>query len=310
MLQNSMTAALALYLSSVVAFPHLESRQTAAVAPAAAQWKQAEATDARSPCPGLNTLANYGIINRSGKGISVEQIAAGATALYNFSPGPFESVAKSAIKMLASQLRQPGLLDLDVLRTHNAIEHDASLSRDDIIQGNNFAINKTLVEQLVSVTPGSTLSVAELGYIRSLRNTQSQALGSPPLSGKLLFGSLLESALVLNVHGKVAADGSLVAPKDSVKHWFLNEQMIPGYIPQQKSPGNLDFLLAANAVKSAANKYKSGPSIRETLIQSVFDFIDMDKVKRGIFEVISDADAKDPSKFEGMLAMHGFPVRA
>ncbi len=42
--------------------------------------------DARSPCPGLNALANHGYINRNGRNIKGEDIISAASAVYNIAP--------------------------------------------------------------------------------------------------------------------------------------------------------------------------------------------------------------------------------
>ncbi|KAJ6582149.1 Chloroperoxidase, partial [Mycena capillaripes] len=41
------------------------------------------ATDVRSPCPGLNTLANHGYIPRNGKNITIPMILNAASDAFN-----------------------------------------------------------------------------------------------------------------------------------------------------------------------------------------------------------------------------------
>ncbi|KAH9956120.1 Chloroperoxidase [Lactifluus volemus] len=42
--------------------------------------------DIRSSCPGLNSMANHGIIARDGRNISFREVAAKARTTFNFSP--------------------------------------------------------------------------------------------------------------------------------------------------------------------------------------------------------------------------------
>ncbi|KIM33590.1 hypothetical protein M408DRAFT_60998 [Serendipita vermifera MAFF 305830] len=79
----------------------------------------------RSPCPALNALANHGYLPRDGKNISIPQLVKALTGVYNLSyPLAF------ALASLGVILCGHGLyLDLEGLRKHNVIEHDASMVR-------------------------------------------------------------------------------------------------------------------------------------------------------------------------------------
>jgi len=82
----------------------------------------------RSPCPGLNALANHGIINKSGGNLNFHRIASRISRTYNLSP-------PLAIQLLSAALplfEQSGEIDLYTLTTHGLIEHDASLLRPDL----------------------------------------------------------------------------------------------------------------------------------------------------------------------------------
>ncbi|KAI4207663.1 MAG: hypothetical protein LQ348_000511 [Seirophora lacunosa] len=47
-------------------------------------WQHPLPTDRRSPCPGVNALANHGYLPRNGRNISLEQFIAGITEGYNY----------------------------------------------------------------------------------------------------------------------------------------------------------------------------------------------------------------------------------
>jgi len=79
----------------------------------------------RSPCPAVNTLANRGYVNRSGRNISYEEIAQAARDVYNFGDDNVSAPSESghvAISMAwnslvgrLSSLSAPRLLPTQVL---------------------------------------------------------------------------------------------------------------------------------------------------------------------------------------------------
>ena len=91
----------------------------------------------RSPCPGLNALANHNFIPHNGKGNTIPILIKGLAEGLNM--GADFTVAIGGAGLLASPNPLPGgSFDLDDLNFHNfPIEHDASMSRQDAALGNN-----------------------------------------------------------------------------------------------------------------------------------------------------------------------------
>ncbi|KAJ7252319.1 Chloroperoxidase, partial [Mycena rebaudengoi] len=58
------------------------------------KWIAPKTTDVRSPCPGLNTLANHGYLPRNGKKISIPMLLDAANEGFNLEPGPILTAAK------------------------------------------------------------------------------------------------------------------------------------------------------------------------------------------------------------------------
>lgn len=56
---------------------------TATLALPSYEYQRPLATDERGPCPGLNTLANHGYINRSGRNIAYDALIDAATKAYS-----------------------------------------------------------------------------------------------------------------------------------------------------------------------------------------------------------------------------------
>lgn len=93
-------------------------------------------TTVRSPCPGLNTLANHGFIPRNGRNNTIPVLLQGLAAGMNM--GPDFTVAIGGAGLLASPDPFAGSFDLSDLDEHNfPIEHDSSMSRRDAYFGDD-----------------------------------------------------------------------------------------------------------------------------------------------------------------------------
>ncbi|KAJ7901661.1 Peroxidase, family 2-domain-containing protein [Mycena leptocephala] len=170
------------------------------------QWHAPRVTDVRSPCPGLNTLANHGYLPRDGKHITA--------------PMMLKAASGTSIKemMLSGKVRPSGeqrstTLNLDDLRLHNLIEHDASLSRQDFAVGDNLHFNETIFTTLANSNPG----VMHARLADSLANTPN-VTNSPKSLG--IRG--IESAFYLSAMGDPVTG---VAPKKFVKIFFREERL-------------------------------------------------------------------------------------
>jgi hypothetical protein len=95
----------------------------------------------RAPCPGLNTLANHGYLNRNGLNITDTELIEAFLNVYGIGKG-FSSTLVDGIKDIKNAY---GSLDLNKLREHNLIEHDVSLVHSDAYFGPSWIVNQTLV---------------------------------------------------------------------------------------------------------------------------------------------------------------------
>ena len=86
--------------------------------------------DSRSACPMLNAMANHGILPHDGKNISFRELNAKVRHTFNFAPSFCFFVPKFSADFL-NRSYWTGRFDLAELNLHNAIEHDASLTRQD-----------------------------------------------------------------------------------------------------------------------------------------------------------------------------------
>ncbi|KAJ7921464.1 Cloroperoxidase [Mycena leptocephala] len=184
------------------------------------RWIAPKATDVRSPCPGLNTLANHGYLPRHGKNISIPMILKAAMDAFNAAPDGIIQAAK--VGLLSGD--DPTTMNLDALRLHNLVEHDASISRNDDALGDNLHFNETIFANLANANPGvdyynatSAAHVQDERLAISLR-TNPNVTDTP----KEVALRTRESALYLSVMGNALTG---IAPKKFVQIFFREERL-------------------------------------------------------------------------------------
>eukprot|EP00475_Leptophrys_vorax_P019701 TRINITY_DN26_c0_g3_i1.p1 TRINITY_DN26_c0_g3~~TRINITY_DN26_c0_g3_i1.p1 ORF type:complete len:238 (-),score=59.77 TRINITY_DN26_c0_g3_i1:76-789(-) len=212
-------------------------------------WSPAGAADKRSPCPALNTLANHGYINHNGTQIARNDLVNALTGVYQISSGLAGTLADSAIAGIGySDASGTKYLDLDALDKHNFIEHDASLTREDIgDNGDNHSPQQYLIDQLKSLSSdGQTLSWAEMAKARTLRPSQEQASdGSYGLDVVHATAAYTEAAFVLRVLGT----GTSI-PLTFVDSFFGSEKIPDGWSPSTPGYGAVQAAADAAYIKS------------------------------------------------------------
>jgi len=131
-------------------------------------------SDSRSPCPALNALANHGYFPQSGRGITWQQLARGLNEVYNISPS-FINLTLLHWWTLKG-MGENDTLDLGDLCLHNAIEHDASITREDFsFQPDQSKPDQELVDRLLNSATGDggkTLTVDDLSRFTAIRRVE------------------------------------------------------------------------------------------------------------------------------------------
>src|SRR4051794_20570082 len=106
----------------------------------------------RSPCPGLNTMANHGWLPRSGKNIDIDAIRSAVSGAYNYAPTTFDGAFEQAAAFNLTTTGNSSTFHLADLAKHDAVEFDGSLSRNDFYFGDDLhfapAIWATTAERL------------------------------------------------------------------------------------------------------------------------------------------------------------------
>ncbi|KAK7054393.1 hypothetical protein VNI00_003587 [Paramarasmius palmivorus] len=109
--------------------------------------------DIRSPCPGLNSLANHGFLSRDGQNITITMILQARSDGYSLESHTI--MASSKVGLLTSD--DPVTISLDRLSAHGILGHDARIPREDFALSDNLHFNETVFTTLVNSDPGSDL---------------------------------------------------------------------------------------------------------------------------------------------------------
>ncbi|KAF2416442.1 Cloroperoxidase, partial [Tothia fuscella] len=192
----------------------------------------------RTSCPYLNTAANHGFLPRNGRQISIAQFDQSIIDSINFHPDFAHAITMAMLGklgVLVNNTEQDASLRLDLEQTnvHDKTEHDASISRFDLSQGNNKNVQTELVQDLLDDTlpmAYNYLNTSSVGRTRVRRERESLKLGNPPLPSIFFSGAQGEAGLLLTV----MSDGSSPitsqnadfrrAPKERIKSWLVNER--------------------------------------------------------------------------------------
>lgn len=127
------------------------------------QFVAAGPDDSRAPCPGLNAMANHGILPHSGRNITMAQLEKALQTTFNFSPSLTKATVASISKMYGRDT-----IDLDYLSYHNIVEHDASFLRWDAHQEPNQgdpSLHADLINKLLRDATGPKSAKHPQGYI-------------------------------------------------------------------------------------------------------------------------------------------------
>ncbi|KAL4912939.1 Chloroperoxidase [Aspergillus aurantiobrunneus] len=202
------------------------------------KWQKPRPEDSRSPCPGLNVMANHGWLPRSGRDIDLATLRTAVAGAYNYATTTFDSVFDMALGFNLSTTGNSSTFHLSDLRKHDAVEFDGSLSRNDLYFGDNLhfspAIWATVASRLDLYDAGDCeedmyVTVEAAAKARAAR-VQDAMRANPEFnhSENAISGSPGTTALYLTTLWDDEADG---APKAWVKAFFEDERIpyIEGY---------------------------------------------------------------------------------
>ncbi|KAH7381104.1 Chloroperoxidase [Cadophora sp. MPI-SDFR-AT-0126] len=137
-------------------------------------WRAPAPTDRRSPCPMVNSLANHGFLPHNGLNISLADLIVAFNESVNLAPTATTLVGQKAL--LASTTGNSATFNLDDINTHGIIEHDGSLSRNDIFFGDNHSFNSTIWNSVAASFTNTTISLSTAKSARTARIAAAAAV--------------------------------------------------------------------------------------------------------------------------------------
>ncbi|KAK1753781.1 chloroperoxidase [Echria macrotheca] len=199
----------------------------------------------------LNSLANHGFIARSGRNISIDELVGAIDTALNLDPASSRPVAELAAT--TSTTGNPNTFHLSDMDKHGVIEHDGSLSRNDIYFGDNHSFNPKIFATAKSFfDQHDVISIETAAKARRARLTVARAANPTfNFTAREDQFSQFESALYLAVFG-TGTQGN--APTKWVETMFCEER-IPykeGFTRPTDVITNDDIVTLANLVAAAA----------------------------------------------------------
>ncbi|KJZ75693.1 hypothetical protein HIM_04850 [Hirsutella minnesotensis 3608] len=189
--------------------------------------------DSRSPCPGLNVLANHGFLPRNGRKVNIIDLIIGAFTGLGVDPGT--SAIVGAIGYASSHNIFSLGFDLEDLRNHLfLIEHDCSFSRNDARIGNNNDFDPKLWEVALNElkkAKGGKVRPTDIGRAKGERVQDAKRLNPRSAYGPraVAFGGI-EVGLVMSALGPTG-----VIPLNWIRSFFEEERM-PTHLGWKPTP--------------------------------------------------------------------------
>lgn len=148
-----------------------------------------------------------------------------------------KALASAITNPLHSLLRKDGTFDLVLMRQHDVIEHDASFTRLDFREGDNYNFQPHLFRAMLDDAKGGPITIPSLARTYIRRNKESRAAGAPALPWNLWFVNLLQSVSLMNTAGKGG-----VLSRD-IMMTFYGEERFPDEVLENEEKRTLVGLL-------------------------------------------------------------------
>ncbi|KAJ6616837.1 Chloroperoxidase [Mycena sp. CBHHK59/15] len=231
------------------------------------EYQTPTATDSRSVCPAINTMANHGYIRRDGKKISPLAMFHGLKACYGLST-PLATVLTFGGWFL---IKRVGRISLEELGLHGGVEHDASVVHADCAPGERYApiaIHENLVSdfathvvQRASDAAGAELSEGDVvvtGHDIVQTRIRRERLSKPldAVHAEIARG---EMAIILGVWEKTLTVGGREetgVPLPWMRTWLGRETLPAGWRPDHVQ-SLLDVIRRSKAMRTEMKKIRA-----------------------------------------------------
>lgn len=136
------------------------------------KWTPTDRTKG-APCPLMNSLANHGFVPR--EGITADQLYKALTDVAKVDPITAKIFTDGGMKIGRKNAEGVQVLNLRDLATHGPVEHDASMTRDDLASGDNYNFNPEFYAKMKSFSKdGQYLTLDDLAAYRRFREAESK----------------------------------------------------------------------------------------------------------------------------------------
>jgi len=132
-------------------------------------------------------------------------------------------------------------VDLHQLRKHNVIEHDASLSRDDILTGDSWTVDRRLISDMYPEGSDRGLTFKDIAAVRVKRERLLPKGRLDWAHNRIALG---EASLVIGVWG-LGGNGVFehnIVPYQRIRSFFVDERLPPDWMRPEFSLGFLKTL--------------------------------------------------------------------
>lgn len=207
-------------------------------------WLKPGPDDVRGPCPGFNTMANYGLLPRDGKNINRDLVVKVFEDFYNMEPKTTNILLDQALKGKLFNADNK-TFNLNRLGEHGPIEHDVSLVREDWDRQSapdslrHQMVQQTYVDQIKTHGKDNVLTIQGLANFRKDRYEQSKQTNTALEFGlknpKPSMVAFLEASLVVNLF---KTNDNKDMDLNGVTTFLGQEKLIDGFQPP-KTPLSL-----------------------------------------------------------------------
>ncbi|KAF7535445.1 heme-thiolate peroxidase [Neopestalotiopsis clavispora] len=194
---------------------------TALADPEGHEWQAPGDSDSRAPCPMLNSLANHGYLPRDGLNIDADTLTQALSDGINIDPTTLAGAVQAAVSL--STTGNSSTFHLHDTLKHNAIEHDGSMSRDDVYNGGDaLHFNATVWAQTTALFTEDTISLETAALARAARIAKAKEANPEYDAINNSSAGLGETALYEITFGD-RVEGN--APTEWVKIFFEQERL-------------------------------------------------------------------------------------
>lgn len=191
--------------------------------------------DVRSPCPFINTLANHGLIDRTGKNVDLFAMVPILSSTFDTATPLLQGLSSAAVGFGWTTTDSNGTvrLSLDEMFAHNKQEHDASIARVDDYFGaeRSRPVDETLLDELMNTNPNSDVltmqDMMDRQYARILDSRYNNPAVNITMGGQ---GSLSAQATLFMVLGQDPELGFV--DKQRIDELLRFERIPAGYTPK------------------------------------------------------------------------------